>query len=57
MELIGRIERRKVYYVQIRNNSTWKKSIPKRDWLAFTIADKEDEELVPPIVKKITKCK
>lgn len=52
MELIGRIERRKIYYVQIRNNSTWNKSIPKRDWVAFTIANKEDEELVPPIVKE-----
>lgn len=52
MELIGRIERRKIYYVQIRNNSTWKKSIPKKDWVAFTIANKEDEELVPSIVKE-----
>jgi len=52
MELIGRIERRKIYYIQIRNNSTWKKSIPKKDWLAFTIAVKEDEELIPPIIKE-----
>lgn len=51
MELIGRINRRKIYYVQIRNNSEWKSSLPKNDWVAFTIADKEDEELVPPTVK------
>ncbi|PWJ32495.1 hypothetical protein [Sediminitomix flava] len=51
MELIGRINRRKIYYVQIRNNSEWKSSLPKNDWVAFTIADKEDEELVPPSVK------
>ncbi|MGO4911691.1 hypothetical protein [Leeuwenhoekiella sp. W20_SRS_FM14] len=51
MELIGRINRRKIYYVQIRNNSEWKSSLPKSDWVAFTIANKEDEELVPPSVK------
>ncbi|MCF7560293.1 hypothetical protein L3X39_06540 [Sabulilitoribacter multivorans] len=51
MELIGRINRRKIYYVQIRNNSEWKSSLPKNDWVAFTIANKEDEELVPVVVK------
>lgn len=51
MELIGRINRRKIYYLQIRNNSEWKSSLPKNDWVAFTIANKEDEELVPPSVK------
>ena len=51
MELIGRIDRRKIYYVQIRNNTEWKSSLPKKDWVAFTIANKEDEELVPPTVK------
>jgi len=51
MELIGRIKRRRIYYVQIRNNPDWKTSLPKQDWVAFTIANKEDEELIPPIVK------
>ena len=51
MEFIGRINRRKIYYVQIRNNSEWKSSLPKNDWVGFTIANKEDEELVPPAVK------
>lgn len=51
MELIGRINRRKIYYIQIRNNSEWKSSLPKNDWVVFTIANKEDEELVPPAVK------
>lgn len=50
MELIGRIQRRKIYYVEIRNNSDWKKSLPKKNWIAFTIANQEDEELVPPMV-------
>ncbi|MFL1012359.1 hypothetical protein [Flavisericum labens] len=51
MELLGRINRRKIYYVQVRNNSEWKNSLPKNDWIVFTIANKEDEELVPPAVK------
>lgn len=50
MELIGQIEERKIYYLPIRNNSTWKKNMPKRAWIAFTIANEEDEELVPQIV-------
>ncbi|WKN43575.1 hypothetical protein [Tunicatimonas pelagia] len=51
MELIGRINRRKVFYIQVRNNADWIKSLPTRDWIAFTIANKEDEELIPPAVK------
>ncbi|MEJ8591626.1 hypothetical protein JSO54_10320, partial [Riemerella anatipestifer] len=51
MELIGRIDNRKIYYVQIRNNSEWRFSLPKNDWVVFIIANKEDEELVPPTVK------
>ncbi|MEM6719046.1 MAG: hypothetical protein AAF611_07020 [Bacteroidota bacterium] len=51
MELIGRIRKRKIYYVQIRNNSEWKSSLPKNDWVAFTIANEEDEELIPSLVK------
>lgn len=51
MELLGRIYRRKIYYVQVRNNPEWKNSLPKIGWIVFTIANKEDEELVPPAVK------
>ncbi|NAS32606.1 hypothetical protein GTQ40_16615 [Flavobacteriaceae bacterium R38] len=51
MEFLGRVNKRKVYYVQIRNNSDWKSVIPKNDWVAFTIANKEDEELIPSVVK------
>jgi hypothetical protein len=52
MELIGQIEERKIYYLPIRNNPTWKKVMPKGGWVAFTIANKEDEELVPPVVEE-----
>ena len=51
MEFLGRIQKRKIYYVQVRNNPQWKSSLPNKDWVVFTIANKEDEELVPPAVK------
>jgi len=51
LKFIGRINRRKIYYVQVRNNPEWKFSLPNNDWVAFTIANEEDEELVPPAVK------
>ncbi|OEK04359.1 hypothetical protein [Roseivirga misakiensis] len=51
MEFIGRVNSRKVFYVQVRNNPEWKPALPKRDWVAFTIANKEDEELVRSSVK------
>ena len=51
MQLIGRINRRKIYYLQVRNNPGWINSLPRNYWIAFTIANQEDEELVPPAVK------
>ena len=51
MEFIGIVNRRKVYYVHIRNNPEWKSSLPRNDWVAFTIADRGDYELVLPAVK------
>ena len=51
MELIGSIGRRKVYYIQIRNNATWEASMPVRDWVALTIANQEDTALVPRVIK------
>ncbi|WP_431137378.1 hypothetical protein [Psychroserpens mesophilus] len=53
MELIGKIGRRKIYYVQIRNNSEWKSSLPKKDWIAFTISNNEDKELIYSAVNVI----
>ena len=52
MELIGQVEERKIYYLPIRNNPTWKKNMPKGNWVAFTIVNKEDEELVKPVVEE-----
>ncbi|WP_245658025.1 hypothetical protein [Roseivirga echinicomitans] len=52
MEFLGRVGKRKIYYLQVRSHPEWANSLPKNDWIAFTIAHKEDEELIPPIVKK-----
>lgn len=51
MEQLGRIGKRKVSYIQVRNNVGWEKALPKTDWVAFTITNEEDEEMVPPAVK------
>ena len=51
MELIGSIANRKIYYLPIRNNSTWQASMPISDWVVLTIADREDADLVPMVVK------
>jgi len=51
MELIGKIKHRKIYYLQIRNNQNWKSELPSKDWIAFTIANLEDEELIATSAK------
>jgi hypothetical protein len=53
MELLGQIGKRKIYYTQVRNNSSWKNSLPKNNWIAFTISNNEDEELIPSAVNVI----
>jgi len=50
MDKIGKIGNRTIYYVQVRNNANWKISLPNKGWIAFTIANKEDGELVPSMV-------
>ncbi len=51
MELLGRVNRRKVFYIQIRNNPKWAKSLPNQDWIAFTVANEEDDEMIPSVIK------
>lgn len=51
MELLGRIRRRKIFYLQIRNNPSWNSTLTDGDWIAFTVANEEDEERIPPAVR------
>ena len=50
MELLGRINKREIFYVKRRNNPDWKFSLPRNNWIAFTISNNEDEEMIPPAV-------
>ena len=51
MELLGKVGRRPIHYLAVRNNRDWKHSLPKGEWVVFTIANKGDEELVYPVAK------
>lgn len=53
MKFLGRIQRKKIYYIALREDGNWKHRLPKKDWIAFTIANEEDEELV---ASSITAC-
>lgn len=51
MELLGKVGRRPIYYLAIRNNRAWRKSLPNGEWVVFTIANEEDEEMIYPVAK------
>lgn len=53
LELLGQIGDRQVFYCTIRSDTNWSAKINIENWIAFTIADEEDEELLPELV---TKC-
>lgn len=46
MELIGHIGERQIFYCNIRSEEDWFKKISFHDWIAFTIADESDKDLL-----------
>jgi hypothetical protein len=52
MELIGQVREREVYYCNIRETTDWSLHLPREPWIAFTIFDNGDRELIDDIVKK-----
>ena len=46
MELIGQIKERKVFYCNIRSELNWFDQINFDNWIAFTMADNDDKELL-----------
>lgn len=46
MERIGKINDREIFYIPIRDNSEWLSLLPTEKWIAFTIADNEDKEML-----------
>ena len=51
MELLGKVGRRAVYYLAIRNNPAWKTSLPSEEWIVFTVANEADREMIHPVAK------
>ena len=46
MELLGQIGERQIFYCHIRSDEKWFDAISFDNWIAFTIADVEDKQLV-----------
>jgi hypothetical protein len=46
LELLGQISERQVFYCNIRSDENWFDKINFDNWIAFTIADDEDKELL-----------
>jgi len=52
MELLGTVNSRQVFYCNVREEQNWFEQLPITNWIAFTIADNEDQELIDNIVKR-----
>ena len=46
MRLIGKIKNRQIFYISIREDSKWMNLLPNDNWLAFTIANNDDKDLI-----------
>lgn len=46
MKLIGQINDRQIYYCNIRSAKEWYSDIHFKNWIAFTIVDEDDKELI-----------
>lgn len=52
LELIGQIRDRKIYYCNLRFDSNSLTSVPFNNWIAFTIVDEADEDMIDSLTKK-----
>lgn len=50
MQVLGTIGDRQILYTNVRTDQTWLEFVPTDNWLAFTVAD-ENEEIVKEVVK------
>ena len=46
MKILGHINDRQILYCNIRVDNNWYLKLPANNWIAFTIANNEDEELL-----------
>ncbi|PZR30270.1 MAG: hypothetical protein DI538_22985 [Azospira oryzae] len=49
---IGELNSRQIFYTNVRTDQQWFDQLPASNWLAFTIADKEDKHLLDEAVAK-----
>ncbi len=52
MKILGNINDRQIIYFNIRVENSWHSQLPLNNWIAFTIADKEDEYLLNDTIIK-----
>jgi hypothetical protein len=53
MTKLGELNSRQIFYTNVRTDLQWFDELPSSNWLAFTMADKEDKHLLDEVV---TKC-
>jgi hypothetical protein len=46
MELLGQIKERQIFYCNIRSEEKWFDSVDFENWIAFTIADNDDQQFL-----------
>ena len=52
MTKIGQVKDRQVFYISVRADLHWFDKLPSSNWLAFTIADIADKDLLSDTTKK-----
>ena len=53
MERIGKINDREIFYISTKDESEWLNLIPTEKWVVFTIADKENKEILHESTSRI----
>ncbi len=53
MERLGKIHDREIYYISTKDESEWLNLLPTEKWVVFTIADKENREILPESTSRI----
>jgi hypothetical protein len=52
LKVLGKINNRQILYCNIRIDNNWVSQLPQKNWIAFTIADNEDKDLLNEITFK-----
>lgn len=52
MITLGNIDDRQILYIHVRTDPHWDEKLPLDNWVVFTIADRQDEELLMDAVPK-----